>query len=212
MKYTPIVFDWDGCLAKTLTIWLEGYRQTFSEFGIQIEDKEITRNIFGDWKGPMKYGVTDIDNYNQKLLARVNSGCPTVGLYDQVYDTLKQLRQAGRKFALLTSSMRQLITPAITHNRVDNLFDLILTAEDVTNHKPDPEVIFKAIEKLGSERETTVIVGDSKSDLEAATRASIDSVLFFPSQNELFYDLERLKEYQPTYVINHFNELLSVVE
>ncbi len=212
MKYTTILFDWDGCLAKTLTIWLEGYRQTFSEFGIQIEDKEITRNIFGDWKGPMKYGVTDIDNYNQKLLARVNSGCPTVGLYDQVYDTLKQLRQAGRKFALLTSSMRQLITPAITHNRVDNLFDLILTAEDVTNHKPDPEVIFKAIEKLGSERETTVIVGDSKSDLEAATRASIDSVLFFPSQNELFYDLERLKEYQPTYVINHFNELLSVVE
>lgn len=212
MKYETILFDWDGCLAKTLEIWLEGYRQTFKEFGIQIEDQEITRNIFGDWKGPMNFGVTDIEIYNQKLLTRVNAGCPTVGLYDQVYQTLTLIKQTNRKMALLTSSMRDLVIPALTHNQVDRLFDLILTAEDVTNHKPNPEVINRAIEKLGSNRETTIIVGDSKSDLEAATNAKIDSVLFFPTENEVFYEFDRLRAYLPTHVIHHFSELLAVLE
>lgn len=53
--YTYILLDWDGCLAKTLDLWLEVYQQTFAEYNIFPEDKAIIQQVFGDWNGPKKF-------------------------------------------------------------------------------------------------------------------------------------------------------------
>ena len=70
--YNYILFDWDGCLAKTLDIWLEAYKQIFSEYGIYPEDNFITQQIFGDWNGPSKVGIKDVESYTKKLLTKEN--------------------------------------------------------------------------------------------------------------------------------------------
>lgn len=209
--YNLVLLDWDGCLAKTLDIWLDAYRQIFAEYNLYPADDVITQQIFGDWNSPSKFGITNIDEYTQKLLARVNENYPKVQLYDNVFSVIESLKNKGKKLALITTSKKSTIQMALENNKLANSFDLILTAEDVTKHKPDPEIVNKAIGILGGSKDETVVVGDSKSDLGAAQNASIDSILFYPKHNESYYDLNVLKSYKPTYIVDDFNKVLGIV-
>jgi pyrophosphatase PpaX len=209
--YNIVLLDWDGCLAKTLDIWLDTYKQTFAEYNLYPEDGVIIQQVFGDWNGPSKVGVTNIDEYTQKLLARVNEKYPSVQLYDNVFNVIESLRNKGKKLALITTSKKSTIQEALENNKLADSFDVILTAEDVVKHKPDPEIVNKAVEMLGGSKDEAIIVGDSKSDLDAAQNASIDSILFYPKHNEIFYDLSVLKSYKPTYTVDDFKQILDIV-
>ena len=55
-------------------------------------------------------------------------------------------------------------------------FETIIGGEDVSNHKPDPEGLLKAIRKLESAPENSLYVGDSVIDAEAAKRAGVPFV------------------------------------
>lgn len=210
-KYNYILLDWDGCLAKTLDIHLDSYKKTFAEYGIYPEDRIITQEVFGDWNGPKKLGIDDIDTYTKKYLQKVNETYPTVSLYEEVADTLNTLKNRGKRMALITTSLRSTVQPALEHNNLTNMFDIFLSAEDVKNHKPDPEIINKALAQLNGIKEKAIIIGDSKSDLGAANSARIDSILYFPEHNEMFFDLEILKSFHPTYIVKDFKKVLEII-
>jgi len=210
--YKYIFFDWDGCLAKTLQIWLEAYKAVFAEYGIYPEDREIAEKVFGDWNGPRKLGVEDIDSFTRKLLAIVNEKSLDVKLHDGVKEILDTLKSRGRRLALLTSSKRAIIETGLRNNRIEEYFEIIFTTEDVENNKPHPEMINKAINKLNGNKEGSIMIGDSKKDLGAANNAKIDSILFYPKEHELFYDFELLNSYKPTYVIDDFKELGRILK
>jgi pyrophosphatase PpaX len=210
-QYEYILFDWDGCLAKTLDIHLDSYKKTFAEYGIYPEDRTITHEIFGSWDSPKKLGIKDIKTYTKKYLARADKACQAVVLYDGVKETLAILKKRGKKLVLITSSLRTTVKAALKYNGLENMFEIVLFSEDVSNIKPDPEVINLALEKLGGKKDQSIIVGDSKSDLGAANNAGIDSLLFYPEHNKKFYDLNMLKTYNPTYIINDFAEVLKII-
>jgi pyrophosphatase PpaX len=130
-----------------------------------------------------------------------------VNLYPGAREFLEALNKQDYKIALISSSKRDDIKAATAHNNLEHIFDLILSADDVSEHKPNPEVVYKALDILRGETSQTIIVGDSKSDLGAAQNAMADSALFFPKSHELFYSLENLMSYSPTYVVTSFAEL-----
>lgn len=210
-NYTYILFDWDGCLAKTLDVWLEAYKQVFSEYGVHPDTKTITHEIFGDWNGPKKLGIEDVEGFSEKMLTLVGKKYPTVDLYEGVKDSLLVLKEKNKKLALITTSTISIVKPALEHHNLTSLFETILAAEDVSKHKPDPEIIETAIARLDGVKEKSIIVGDSKSDLGAANNAGIDSLLFYPKHNTIFYDLDVLKTYKPTYIIENFKEILDII-
>lgn len=210
-NYSFILFDWDGCLAKSLDIVLDAYKAVFAVYDIYPDDRTITHEVFGDWNGPKKLGIKDIDTYTQRFLSKVNEKYPSVTLYKDVYDVLVKLKSKGKKMALITTSKRDSIQPVLINNRLDSMFDVILAAEDVSNHKPDPEIINKAIVRLGGSKDTSILVGDSKSDLGAANNAGIASILFYPKHNERFYKINELKKFKPTYIVNDFKKVLDII-
>ncbi len=210
-NYQYILFDFDGCLARTLDIWLNAYKETFAEENLYPSDREITTQVFGDWNGPKKFGAKDNDQYTEKLLNRVNSNYPNAQLYANSVEILKYVKSLNKKMALITSSQLAMIDKALINNKIKNFFDTILTAEDVTKHKPDPEIILKALERLGGRKEQTLVIGDSKSDLGAAKNAGVDSVLFYPKSHQLFYELEYLKSFDPKYIIGNLTELKKII-
>lgn len=209
--YKYILLDWDGCLAKTLDIWLDTYKQIFAEYNLYPEDRVITQEVFGDWNGPAKLGIENIEEYSRRLTATVEEKYPHAKLYPGVKEVLETLRRDKKLLALITTTKRSTLLPALESNKIVDAFDLILCAEDVTRHKPDPEVIHKALHILNGNKDQSIIIGDSKSDLGAAQNASIDSILYYPQQNELFYDLENLKTYHPTYIVKDFLQVLDIV-
>ncbi len=54
-------------------------------------------------------------------------------------------------------------------------------------------------------------IGDSDKDLGAAKNAGIDSVLFYPAEHKKFYNLDALKTYSPTYIVDDFRKIMTIV-
>lgn len=213
--YSNYLLDWDGCLGQTLEVWLKGYRETYREFGLPQTDEEITRFSFNSQHGPLERGIEDLELFMESLMGRINSELKAVDMYPGARELIITIKNAGHSVALVTSSPRSVIEAVIRHNKLTGMFDTIVTADEVVKHKPDPEVIFKALDgmSLGKESlDSTVIVGDSKSDLGVANKAGIDSVLFYPQSHALFYDLDALKALNPTYIFEDFVSLAKAVE
>ena len=210
-NYQYILFDWDGCLARTLEIWMDAYKATFSEEDLHPSEKDIASKVFGDWHGPEKAGAKNNDEFIKKLLNRVNANYPNANLYENAPVILKHLRAMGKKIALVTSSELKMIDQSLINHDIKKLFDVILTAEDVQKHKPDPEIVFMALEKLGGTKEQAIIIGDSKSDLGAASNAAIDSALFYPESHQLFYNLDQLQTFKPNYIIKDLIDLKEII-
>jgi HAD superfamily hydrolase (TIGR01509 family) len=210
LDYSTFLFDWDGCLAQTLQIWLDSYKTVFAEYEIYPSDKDVTSKVFGDWNGPMKLGISqeDIDEYTRKLLAMVNERIKTVPLYADAKEVIIELKKRGKKLALVTTSKKESYEEALKLHGLTEKFDVILDADSVTEHKPSPEIILKALEGLSAEKASALMLGDSQRDIQAANNAGVDSLLFYPPQHDLFYEKNDLEKFEPKYVIKSWKELL----
>jgi HAD superfamily hydrolase (TIGR01509 family) len=207
-SYSTYIFDWDGCLAKTLDIWLEGYRQQGLALGYDFTDSQIT-SIFGDWHGPSKLGIVDEKKFFSDMEPFLNDQMTKVALYPGVKQTLLALKEKSHHLALLTSSIMNQVGPALELHQLSKLFNPIITGLDVTHHKPHPEGIFKILSTLNADPATAIMVGDSDKDIQAAHQAGIDSALFYPPEHELFYSLKELQMANPTYTINSIVKLIT---
>jgi pyrophosphatase PpaX len=206
MKYKNLLFDWDGCLAKTLELWLAAYKSTLKELQINKSDFEIT-SVFGDWQGGSKLGAPDNDKFFERVDDIVRERMVKVDLHDGVKSVLRKLKDKGFTQVVLSSSLREYLNPAMEYHGIMDLFEFVVTGEDVKKHKPDPEVINYAVKKLGGPKSGYIMIGDSNKDMFAARNADIDSILYYTEEHKLFYDLNSLLESQPTFVANNFDEI-----
>lgn len=212
--YSHLLFDWDGCLAQTLQIHMTAYQQTFAEYQLYPSDEDVARKVFGDWEGALNVGLQrgDLDPFVTTYLDRVNQHFSDAELYPGAFEVVEHFSHTDKKLVLVTSSTGKHVYPALQKKSMQSLFDQVLVAEDVTHHKPNREIIDKALSLTSGSTDHAIIIGDSKSDLGAARNAGIDSVLFFPPEHTLFYDKEKLiAEYQPTFVIERLVELREVL-
>src|SRR5687768_6613994 len=108
-------------------------------------------------------------------------------------EMLQFLKKQNKRLALLTSSMGSTIDAVLEFHQLKDFFEVVVTGDTVTHHKPHPECIEVALEALGISGDKAVMVGDSANDLGAARNAGIDSLLYYPQTHQLFYDLEKLK-------------------
>ncbi|PIY79970.1 MAG: hypothetical protein COY80_05330 [Candidatus Pacebacteria bacterium CG_4_10_14_0_8_um_filter_42_14] len=211
MKYKYLLFDWDGCLAKTAEVWLDAYVKVFATYGVNPTLEEIVSKVFGDWEGPAKLGIPDNDEFFEKMMPIIDKGIETVGLYPGAKEMLEESRARGARIALVSSSVRRHLDMAFANNEIKDYFEIIISGEDVEKHKPDPEVIYKALDFFKADKSEAVIIGDTKSDLLAGKNAGIDSILFYPESHKILYDKKTLLEFQPTHVISELGEILDLL-
>jgi HAD superfamily hydrolase (TIGR01549 family) len=199
-------------LAKSLDIALDAYKKTFNDRGISLSDKAITHEIFGDWNAADKLGIKNTKQYWKDWHKELNKRYPQVELYEHVRTVLEILKKRKKKLALISSSHTKTLKSPLRRHKLTKLFDVILTVDDVVKEKPDPEIVNKAIEAMHGVKGESILVGDSKSDLSAAYNAGVNSLLFYPKQNEAFYDVEVLKTYDPTYMVSDFRQILDIIK
>lgn len=192
-KIDTILFDWDGTLAQTLEVWLKTFKEAYAKVGIHPSDKDISSR-FGKWDAYIDLGVEpkDVDIYNQHLEV-VYERLEKVELYPHVEDVLKELNRSGYKLGLVSTSTLKMLSTALDNNKIEQMFDVIISADDTKKHKPDPTPLLIAIERMGSKVENTLFVGDSDKDTGAAHNANIPLFLFTPQKHNLYYDLSALK-------------------
>lgn len=89
---------------------------------------------------------------------------------------LERLHDAGWKQAIASSAPRANVQVMLRALSLERWFDAIVSAEDVTHGKPDPEVFLTAAARLGVTPASSVVVEDAAAGIEAARRAGIRSI------------------------------------
>ncbi len=216
VNFNYIFFDWDGCLADTLRIWMELYKLSLAKRGIAAEERAIVRELFNDWSGPGRFGVRDVEAFAGEIIAGLQRRVDEVVLNPNALRIIQRLRRANKKSAILTGSKRSFVQSVLVRERMQPLVDLIVSLDDVSHLKPHPEAVEKALQILSpagtrgedkDRRQRAAMVGDSSKDIEMGRNAGIATVLYFPEKNRRFYEPEWLMSCRPDYVIRDFGEL-----
>lgn len=210
-QFEYILFDWDGCLADTLSIWMDAYLSVFAGYGFSPTRKDIAEKVFGIHSGHRIIGVTDDEGFRLKLNTEVNPKLKKASLHPYVYETLNEVKSSGRKLAVISSSYREIVVAAITHNKLSGMFDSIVCREDVNAYKPDPEGILKTMGCLHAKSEKSIMIGDADKDVEAGRNAGITSCIYYPKVNENIYSRQFLENLKPDYLIEDFRKLLEIL-
>lgn len=209
-NFEYILFDWDGCLADTLSIWMDSYKKIFARYGFHPSDKDIAEKVFGKWDGHRVIGVTD-DSFRDKLFADVNPKLMKAPLFEHVFDVLTDLKSAGKRMALLSSSEREVVLEATKYNRVSGMFEMILCRQDQPQLKPNPYGINAICSHFAADKGKTIMIGDADKDVEASRNAGISSCIFFPEANRAIYDRQFLLGLKADYLIEDFRKLKEIV-
>lgn len=213
-SYQYIFFDWDGCLAKTLEIWFGAIESSLIDYNIQHSGKDVARLMNDLYGGVIGLGMRQ-DQYIQfknDVYSRAEASIAEVYLYEGASVLLKSLKSKGKKLALISSGSKPSLERMLQRTRTNAYFDLVISGSDVEKRKPSPEGIESALAKLGAQKESSIMVGDSEHDLDAARNAGIDSVLFYPDAHTSFYNLDDLRKSNPTYTIRTFSELSRILD
>ena len=97
---------------------------------------------------------------------------------------LAKLKSNGYKIGCASNSIRNSIDIMLKKSNLYNYMDTILSAEDVVNPKPDPEIYIKSIESLGLKPNNILIIEDNEHGILAA-KASGAHVMVVKSVDEV---------------------------
>lgn len=92
-------------------------------------------------------------------------------VFDWTRPAVEQLRQAGLPLGIVSTKYRTRIAATLERNGLDGLFEVIVGGEDVEQHKPAPEGLLSALERLGVDPGRALYVGDAAADAAAAHNA-----------------------------------------
>lgn len=91
-------------------------------------------------------------------------------------ELLAALHDAGLVVVIATSSPREELEAPLAALDADDVIDVVTSADDVSNSKPDPEVFVEAMKSAGLDPGRTVAVGDSIWDVQAARAAGVGCI------------------------------------
>lgn len=97
-------------------------------------------------------------------------------MYPGVPEVLASLGRAGLRLGIVSSKFRYRIEDILIRGALRQHFDVIVGGEDVTQHKPHPEGLLRALAHLEHTPAQVVYVGDHPVDAEAASRAGVPFV------------------------------------
>lgn len=98
---------------------------------------------------------------------------PRTVVYETVPPVLKELRGRGLKLGIVSTKFRFRIEEILGRDELLDCFDVIIGGEDVERHKPHPEGLFRALERVAFPPASVLYVGDSLADAEVARRAAV---------------------------------------
>ena len=205
-KFEYFLFDWDGCLVDTLPIWFEGMKHALSVFNIDAPFEYIKRG-FQSWDVFRDLGVTDMELFADEVNQYLHTHITDIRFNDGVPNLLKKLRANGLNSAIVSSAEEPRVLPVLKRLEATDFFECVITRDDVARLKPDPEPVEKAIQGLRGQKEKTVIIGDSVTDVESGKNAGISTVWFSPQGNHTYHSNIQDSDLNPDLTIFHMSEL-----
>ncbi|GEN89814.1 HAD family hydrolase [Oceanobacillus sojae] len=175
-----IIFDFDGTLADTLPICFYAFQAVFKEF----DNMEVTSDQIKTMFGPSETGIIreNLKNSNHEKATELyyekysEKHRELVLDNKKINDLLLQLKRDGYKLGIVTGKARRSLLISLECLKMNDLFDVIITGDDVAIPKPHPEGVNKALEQLNVKNTEAVFLGDSEADILAGKQANVHTI------------------------------------
>ena len=178
------IFDWDGVIVDSSSHHEESWERLAKETGLTLPEGHF-RKGFG-----MKneFIIPNLLNWSDHLQEIQRLSLRKEELYREILlewgirplagvtEWLAELREHGIRCAIGSSTHRLNIMTSLAVLGLEDRFTAIVTAEDVSHGKPDPEVFLTAAGKIGIDPRTCVVFEDAFVGIEAAHRGGMKVV------------------------------------
>lgn len=213
--HTPaaVLFDLDGTLIDSIELILSSARHAFEGWPRATPtDADWVRGIGTPLVDQLREYARD-DAEVALLLERYRAHQREhhdrlTRCYDDVPTVVGELFDRGHPLAVVTSKASAIAHQSLAFVGLDRFFRTIVGFDDTTHHKPDPEPVRVALERLGVSAGRAVFVGDSPHDIRSGNAAGVVTVaaLWGP------FDRETLAAARPSHLISCMPELPGVLE
>ncbi|HET9263625.1 MAG TPA: HAD family phosphatase [Vicinamibacterales bacterium] len=178
-----VLWDLDGTLVDSAELHWLSWRDTLAAEGVSITYERFLESfgqkndrILSAWLAGSDAGtiarIGEAKEAAYRRLAVTHGLTPLPG----AADWLSRLRAAGWRQAIASSAPRENVVVMLGALALQDYFDAITSAEDVTAGKPDPQVFLSAASRLDVTPSRCVVVEDAAAGIEAARRAAMRSV------------------------------------
>lgn len=212
MRFPVCLFDLDGTLIDSGPMILASMKHAAKTvLGRDIPDEVLTAAVGGP--GLVAQMRTLDPNRVEDLIDayRAHNEPLHEGLeaFWEVVEVLPGLRVEGRRLGIVTAKRHASVQLAFDRlPGLDANFDVVVGAEDTVRHKPDPEPLLAALERLDAEPGDAAYVGDSPFDVQAAKAAGIYAVAVAWGG---IHGPDALARERPDALVRHAEELLAVL-
>ena len=177
---STFLFDLDGTLIDSIELIMSSFRHTMLTHRGAVPPDDDWRAGFGRPLRPQlacyardadevtrmaaTYRAHNLEHHDR--LVRPYAGIPAV---------VAELFEGGARLGIVTSKNRTAAERGLRHCGLDGFFDMLVTSDDVTEHKPHPAPVLAALARLEARPAETVFIGDSPHDCEAGRAAGVST-------------------------------------
>lgn len=183
MKYKAVVFDLDGTLINTLTDLQSSVNAALAAHKMPLRTLDEVRTRVGngiyklieravpEGTDAQTVQVVFADFRSHYAEHYMDSSAP----YDGIVDLLRELKKRGIRTAVVSNKAHPM-AKGLCDDRFGALLDAAFGESETLPKKPDPQMVYAALEALGTTKEETLYVGDSEVDHRTAMNAGLHSI------------------------------------
>ncbi len=210
-KVETILFDFDGTLFNTNELIVRTFQHVLDEY----YPGEYTEEDIAPFLGPPLIDTfQQIDpNRYEELVAEyrrwnIAHHDDYAHEFEGVSEALRALKRRGIQLAVVSTKRADILHKGIRQLEANDVFDVIISLDDVQHAKPHPEPLQKAMDAIGAKKETTWMVGDNSHDIEGGHRAGVYTIGVAWSMKGAHY----LRQFQPDVIVETMQQIVDLVD
>jgi pyrophosphatase PpaX len=212
VRFPVVLFDLDGTLIDSGPMIVASMKHAAkSVLGREIDEKVLAAAVGGPGLVAQMEALAP-DRVDDLVAAYRQHNEP---LHEQlegfweVIEVLPRLRAEGRRLGIVTAKRHATVRLAFDRlPELESNFDVVIASDDTERHKPAPDPVLAAVERLGADLGDAAYVGDSPFDIRAAKAAGVFAIAV--AWGGIHAD-DVLQREEPDAFVRHAEELLGVL-
>jgi len=204
-----VLFDLDGTVVDSGAIILASMRHATREvLGRDFDDAELMQAVGGPGLEAQMavFAPERVDELVRVYRAHNEPLHDELEACAGMEDVLLRLHEEGRRLGVVTAKRRATVELAFASVPVAHLFETVVGGDETEKHKPDPEPLLLAAERMGVAPTDCAYVGDSPFDIRAARAAEMYAVAVTWGR---IHDRSKLERERPDAVVDTAEELFE---
>jgi pyrophosphatase PpaX len=179
VRFPVVLFDFDGTVVDSGGIILASMRHaTRTVLAREYTDAQLMANVGGPGLDAQMVAIAPEHADELVRVYREHNEA----IHDEleaflgIEDVLATLRAQGRRLGIVTAKRTKTVELAFSFLPLAAYFDTIVAGDDTVRHKPDPDPLLLALERLAAPAADAAYVGDSPYDMRAAKAAGVHAI------------------------------------